>query len=91
MAKKQKVVDLKSKPKKITEKQLNTMQSLISSINKIQFDIGQLEARKHELLHLHGETNAKIAELQKELKNQYGTIDVDIKDGSIKYEDESHN
>jgi len=84
-----KVKDLR--PEKITQEQLNSMQSLVSKINKVTFDLGTIQARNHELLHVYSEFNNKITELQDEFVKQYGTADIDIKDGTIKYKDESHN
>lgn len=84
-----KVKDLR--PEKITQEQLNSMQSLVSKINKVTFDLGTIQARNHELLHVFSEFNNKITELQDEFVKQYGTADIDIKDGTIKYKDESHN
>ena len=80
------------RPEKISEEQLTSMQSLISKINKVTFDLGTVQAKNHELLHVHGMTNNEITKLQEQLEKQYGTIDIDIKDGTIKYKDsESHN
>ena len=78
------------KAEKISDKQLQQMQTLVSQINKVQFDIGQLEARKHELVHVHLGITESIRKLQEELKKEYGTTDVDIQSGKIKY-NESHN
>ena len=47
--KKEKVVDLK--PQKISEEELTELRNVVSAINKLQFDIGQLEAQKHGALH----------------------------------------
>ena len=86
MAKKEKLVDLK--PEKISDEQLERMQKLVSGINKIQFDMGAMQAKVHELAHLHIAQNAKIKELQDELQEKYGTVDVNIQDGTITYKDE---
>ena len=51
MAKKEKVIDLKSKPKKITDAQLQRVQLLINNLNKSQLEIGTIELRKHDLMH----------------------------------------
>ncbi len=78
------------KAEKISDEQLKQLQTLVSQINKVQFDIGQLEARKHELVHVHLGVTDNIRKLQEELKKQYGTTDIDIQSGKIKY-NESHN
>ena len=76
------------RPEKISEEQLEIMQKLVSGINKIQFDMGAMQAKVHELAHLHIAQNAKIKELQDELQEKYGTVDVSIQDGTITYKDE---
>ena len=88
--KKEKVVDLK--PKKISEEQLKELQKVVAAINKLQFDIGQMEAQKHGALHALFQGNDKLNELQDNIKTQYGTNDINIQDGTINYkEDGSSN
>ena len=84
MAKKEKVVDLK--PTSITEDELKKVQEIVSRINKAQMDIGQLESRKHQALHYIAGINDELTLLQEELKKEYGTIDVNINDGTINYD-----
>ena len=67
MAKKEKVVDLKQKAEKVTEKQLTQIQSIVDRINNAQMNIGQLEARKHQLLHMIAGTNDELALMQENL------------------------
>ncbi len=83
---KEKVVDLK--PEKISEEQLQETQRLVSAINKLQFDIGQMEAQKHSALHALFQGNDKLNELQTKFKEQYGTNDINIQDGTINYKDD---
>ena len=87
--KKEKVVDLKQKAEKVTEKQLTQIQSIVDRINNAQMNIGQLEARKHQLLHGIAGTNDELAVLQDELEREYGTNDVNIQDGTINYPKEN--
>tara|TARA_B110000046_G_scaffold162860_1_gene177458 strand:- start:9 stop:278 length:270 start_codon:yes stop_codon:yes gene_type:complete len=84
MAKKEKVVDLK--PTSITEDELKKVQEIVGRINKAQMDIGQLESRKHQALHYIAGINDELTLLQEELKKEYGTIDVNINDGTINYD-----
>ena len=51
MAKKEKIVDLKSKAEKITDEQLEKIQKMINDINKTQFELGTMELKKHEMMH----------------------------------------
>ena len=93
MAKKNKIVDLNPKPAKISAVHLSGLQELVNGINAVQFKIGSVEASKHSLLHQYAEMQELVVEKQKELKTEYGTFDVDLKDGTINYsaDGESHN
>ena len=51
--------------------------------------IGQLEARKHQLLHGIAGTNDELAVLQSEFEKDYGTFDINIQDGMINYPKEN--
>tara|TARA_R110002012_G_scaffold7223_1_gene34105 strand:+ start:810 stop:1088 length:279 start_codon:yes stop_codon:yes gene_type:complete len=88
--KKEKVVDLK--PEKISDEQLKELQNVVSAINKLQFDIGQMEVQKHNALHALFQGNDKLNSLQDNLKDTYGTNDINIQNGIINYkEDEPSN
>ena len=73
------------KPEKVTDLQLSKIQSLVDRINNSQMNIGQLEARKHQVLHMIAGTNDELTLLQNKLQEEYGTNDVNIKDGTINY------
>ena len=81
--KKEETIDLK--PEKLTEEQLNKIQNIVDRINQAQMNIGQLEARKHQILHMLATVNDELALVQGELNDQYGTHDVNIQDGIINY------
>ena len=83
MAKKEKIIDLK--PEKISEDKLDELQKLVSDTNRIHMNIGNLESRKHEMLHGAFELNNAIMKLQKEFEEEYGTADINIQDGVINY------
>ena len=85
MTKKSKVMDLNPKPVKISSEHLESLQELVNDINAIQFRIGSVEASKHSLLHHFSEIQESVSRKQEELKNEYGTFDVDLKDGTINY------
>jgi FtsZ-binding cell division protein ZapB len=89
MAKKEKIVDLKSKPEKITDEQLKKVQETVNTINRAQIEIGGMELRKHEVLHQLAGVRDELALLQDELKKEYGTVDVNINDGTINYDVEA--
>tara|TARA_Y100001938_G_scaffold22754_1_gene29460 strand:+ start:1069 stop:1356 length:288 start_codon:yes stop_codon:yes gene_type:complete len=87
MAKKEKIVDLKSKPEKITDEQLKKVQNLVNTLNRAQMEIGSMELRKHEVLHQIAGIRDELSLLQQELEKEYGTFDINVNDGTIKYED----
>tara|TARA_R100001129_G_scaffold142343_1_gene103528 strand:+ start:325 stop:606 length:282 start_codon:yes stop_codon:yes gene_type:complete len=86
--KKEKVIDLK--PEKISEEELQELRNVVTAINKLQFDIGTMEVQKHNALHALFQGNDKLTAMQASYKEKYGTDDINIQDGTIKYsEDES--
>ena len=89
MAKKEKVIDLKSKPKKITDAQLQRVQLLINNLNKSQLEIGTIELRKHDLMHGIAGLREELTVLQKDFEKEYGTYDININDGTINYPKEN--
>ena len=81
-----KIKELKTeKPEKVTDEQLKGIQSIVDRINNAQMNIGQLEARKHQVLHMIAGTNDELTMMQENLQKEYGTNDVNIKDGTINY------
>jgi|TARA_R100000084_G_scaffold105810_1_gene63556 hypothetical protein len=84
--KKEEVVDLK--PEKITDEQLQKVQEIISTLNKAQMELGANEVRKHRMLHEVGAIQDQLGVMQNEFKEQYGTFDINVQDGTINYGDE---
>ena len=87
MAKKEKVIDLKSKPEKITDEQLEKVQNTVNTINRAQLEIGSMEVKKHEIMHQLASIREQLSALQKDFEKEYGTFDVDIQTGKINYPD----
>ena len=83
MAKKEKLVDLK--PEKVTASQLEKIQKVVSDINRAQMEIGRLETTKHNIMHQVAGLQDELKLIQSELEKEYGTADVSIEDGTIKY------
>jgi len=77
------------KPEKVTTAQIKKIQNIVERINNAQMNIGQLEARKHQLLHMIAGVNDELTLMQNELREQYGTDDVNIMDGTINYPKEN--
>tara|TARA_R100001129_G_scaffold39712_1_gene26751 strand:- start:14 stop:292 length:279 start_codon:yes stop_codon:yes gene_type:complete len=84
--KKEKVVDLK--PQKISEEELTELRQVVSAINKLQFDIGTIEVQKHNALHALFEGNDRLNKMQSSFQEKYGSNDINIQDGTIKYKDD---
>lgn len=87
MAKKEKVIDLKPKAEKITEEQLKELQAIVRTINALQFEVGKIEAQKHELIHRLSNSQSQVSVLQKTFEKEYGSCDININDGSINREE----
>tara|TARA_R110002096_G_scaffold204733_1_gene390297 strand:+ start:282 stop:572 length:291 start_codon:yes stop_codon:yes gene_type:complete len=81
-------VDLKPRAEKITDQQLERMQKAVSGINRTKVELGAIEMQKHSLLHTVNEMQSLLQELQQEFTKDYGTTNVNIQDGSIKYEED---
>jgi hypothetical protein len=80
------------KATKITNEELNKVQSIINNINRAQLEIGSFESKKHNLLHHVGVMQEELSKLQVQFKKNYGTDDVNIQDGTINYnKDEQAN
>tara|TARA_Y100000385_G_C13012583_1_gene602388 strand:+ start:383 stop:661 length:279 start_codon:yes stop_codon:yes gene_type:complete len=75
------------RPDKITDGQLQKMQSLVKNINSSQNELGIMETRKHNLLHQIFELQGYLNEMQQEFQKEYGTTNVNIADGTISYDD----
>ena len=85
-----KVVDLI--PTSITSEELKQLQELINLIRKGEMQLGNLETKKHGLLHQIVGVQEQIALLQKDFEKTYGNVDINITDGTINYiEDEQAN
>ena len=83
MTKKEELVDLK--PEKVTPSQLEKIQKAVSNINRAQMEIGRLETQKHNLLHQVAGLQDELKLIQDELEKDYGTVNVNIEDGTIQY------
>ena len=88
-----KIKELKTeKPSKITNEELNQVQSIVNDINRAQMEIGSFESKKHNLLHYVSTLQEKLNILQSEFEKTYGTADINIQDGTINHnEDEQTN
>jgi len=88
-----KIKELKAeKPSKITNEELNQVQSVVNDMNRAQLEIGSFESKKHNLLHHIAKLQERLSELQVEFEKIYGTADINIQDGTINHnKDEQTN
>ena len=77
------------KPEKITDEQLQKVQTLINDINRSQMELGQMETKKHAILHHISSLQEAIGGVREEFEKEYGTSDVNIQDGIINYPKEN--
>ena len=85
-----KIKELKGvKPEKITDKQLEKVQSTVNNINRAQLEIGSIELKKHEMMHAIAGLRDELTLLQSEFEKEYGTFDINIQDGTINYTKEN--
>ncbi len=87
--KKEKIVDLKQKAEKITDEQLKNVQDVVNGINRTQMELGQMETKKHSMLHQVSMLQEKIGEIRNDFEKEYGTADINIQDGTINYPKEN--
>ena len=73
------------KPEKIEEQELAMIQSMIKTIEQLTNEIGQIEVRKHALMKAMESVQQRIEQLRVQLRNDYGTDNISIQDGTINY------
>ena len=85
-----KIKELKGiKPEKITDEQLKKVQDTVNNINRTQLEIGNLDVKKHEMMHGIAGLRDELSSLQNEFEKEYGTFDINIQDGTINYPKEN--
>ena len=77
------------KPERVTEEQLKKVQDTVNNINRTQLEIGNLEVKKHEMMHGIAGLRDELSSLQNEFQKEYGTFDINIQDGTINYPKEN--
>ena len=85
MAKKEKTIELKKKLDKISPEHLTELQKIVNTINQVQFNVGKIEAQKHNMLHDLAVAQDKGAIMQDTLMKEYGSYYVNLNDGSINW------
>ena len=77
------------KPEKITDEQLKEVQDLVNGINRSQIELGQMETKKHAILHHISTLQEAVGAMRDTFEKEYGTADVNIQDGFINYPKEN--
>ena len=81
-----KIKELKGiKPEKVTDEQLEKVQTIINDINRSQMELGQMETKKHAILHHISSLQEAVGIIREEFEKEYGTSDINIQDGIINY------
>lgn len=70
--------------KKVTAKELESIQTMVQAINETQMNIGGLEFQKTLMLNQMGAQRDALSAFQKTLKDKYGDVTVNLADGSLK-------
>ncbi len=73
---------MEKETKKITKEELTSVYDIQNELNKVVNQIGMLETEKHRLLHQIAGLNQDQEKIKKELEDKYGSINIDLKDGS---------
>jgi hypothetical protein len=84
-----KIKELKGiKPEKVKDEELEKIQSVVSRINNLYVELGRLEALKHNNLHTLAGIQDELMVVQNDLNKEYGTDEINIQTGEIKYADD---
>ena len=76
------------KATKITNEELNQVQSVINDINRAQLEVGSIESKKHNLLHHVSVLQEQLGKMQVDFEKTYGTADINIQDGTINHKED---
>lgn len=68
---------------KLSEKELKSLQENVSKLNQVHIELGRLENQKHKILHQINEIESIFDELQKELEEKYGKVNINIETGEF--------
>ncbi len=71
-----------SETKKITAEQLEKLVKNQRELNGVLVNIGVVESQKHSLLHQLADFNKESEEFKAELQAEYGSININLEDGS---------
>jgi muramoyltetrapeptide carboxypeptidase LdcA involved in peptidoglycan recycling len=66
----------------ISKEQLKKIQDFQKDLNKLLNEVGFLEAQKAQVLGKFGEINKQTEDFKKELEDEYGSININLEDGT---------
>ena len=85
-----KIKELKGiKSEKITDSELEKLQSTVRTIDRLTIDIGRMEIQKHAIMTAMEKVQGEIETLRKDFLAKYGTDNVNIQTGEIAYTSET--
>ena len=87
---KEKIIDL-TKPTNIEDKELESLQQVLRSLDAAHKELGMIEHRKHLICHDIMTINKFVEDTKKGFEKKYGTCDVNIQTGEIKYNENGNN
>ena len=73
---------METEVKKITTEQLERINIEQKNLHDVIHDIGVLESQKHAKLHQLAEINKNIEDFKSEIESEYGSININLQDGS---------
>tara|TARA_R110000824_G_scaffold239639_4_gene428330 strand:- start:1486 stop:1800 length:315 start_codon:yes stop_codon:yes gene_type:complete len=82
---KEKEIKVTGRKEKVSDKHLSILQSLVNTINSIQFNVGQMEVQKQVAIDELKKTQRKVSDMQTTLVSEYGSYDINIHDGTINW------
>ena len=68
---------------KLSQKELKSLQENVSKLNQVHIELGRLENQKHKILHQVNEIESMFDELQKDLEEKYGKVNINIETGEF--------
>ena len=87
----EKIINLTPKPEKITDIELNKLQSIVKAIDHVTIDVGNTEIKKYAFLKALESMQKQVEEMRKNFYKEYGTDNINIQDGTIGYPEESNS
>tara|TARA_R100000544_G_C2212055_1_gene52519 strand:- start:682 stop:951 length:270 start_codon:yes stop_codon:yes gene_type:complete len=73
----------KSKAKKVTSKELDSVKDLQQKINTVLMNIGNASVVKNQLVESHVKLQSEWKEATVKLEKKYGNVNISLEDGTI--------